>query len=64
MNYLKEKLNEQNMTQKELAIRCDVSFTTISRLCNDKNKRGASIDLAYNISKILDIPIEEFIKNI
>lgn len=64
MNYLKRKLEERNMTQKELALRCNALSSTISRYCNNKNKKSMSIELAVNIAKILDIPIEEFIKNI
>lgn len=64
MNYLKRKLQERNMSQKELALRCNVLPSTISRYCNNKNKKGMEIGLVYNIAIALDIDLKEFIEEI
>lgn len=64
MGYLKEKLEEKHISQKDLAIRTGELKSTISRYANEENKRGMRLDLAYKISIALDIPIEEFVKGI
>ena len=36
MSWLKEQLNKRNMTQKEFALRCNLSQTAISCYVNEK----------------------------
>ena len=64
MNYLKRKLAEKNMTQKELSIRAGIDKGSINGYCNKPFKRGMSIENAYNIAMVLDIDIKEFIEEI
>ena len=63
MNYLKEKLKEKGMTQSELAIRCGVSRQYINDYCTDRYKK-MNIKIAYDIAKVLDLDIKEFIEEI
>jgi len=64
MNYLKTKIKESKMTQKELATRCGLTANAIGYYCMGKNKKAMPLDLATNIAIILDIPIEEFVKGV
>lgn len=65
MSYLKDKLEEKHMTQIELAKRLGVTKGWISQLANDDSRLfGLPFDTLYEISVILDIPIEIFIKNL
>lgn len=64
MSYLKRKLAEKHITQKELAIRTGINKGSINGYCNKPFKRGMSIENAYNIAMILDIDIKEFIEEI
>lgn len=64
MNYLKQKLKERNMTQIELSLKCNVLPSTINRYCKGKNKKTMEIELAYNIAKVLDLDLKEFIEEI
>lgn len=61
-NYLKQKLEEKNMSQSELAKRCGVGKSHISQIIHKNVK--PSLDLTYDISTILDISIEELIRSI
>ena len=63
-NYLKYILNEKNITMTKLSELTGINRTTISKICSDTNKykKGMRIDTAYHISKVLNIPLEDFIK--
>lgn len=63
-NYLKKKIQEKGITQKEVALRLGVSQTTIGNWCRGKwiHKKGMGIYVAYELSKILNIPMEELIE--
>ena len=69
MNYLKQKMKEKkiviekNMTETELAIRTGIPRTTLSEYLNGKRKIG-KLEHATAIAKVLEIPIDEFIKEI
>ncbi len=56
-NKVKEKRLEKNMTQAELAYVTKVSSRTIISIENGKYK--PSILLAYKLSKVFDLSIEE-----
>lgn len=62
MNYLKTKIKENKMTQKELAIRTGINKGAINYYCNKELKRGMSIENAYNICQVLDLDLKEFIE--
>lgn len=65
MNYLKRKLKEKHISQSELARRLGTSKQYISALCLDKiNIRNIRGEKLVNISIILDIPLDEFVKGI
>lgn len=64
MSYLKQKLEEKHITQKELAIRTGIDKGSINYYCNKELKRGMSIENAYNIAMVLDLDIKEFIEEI
>lgn len=62
MNYLKQKLEEKHITQKELAIRTGIDKGSINYYCNKELKRGMNIENVYNICMVLDLDIKEFIE--
>ncbi len=65
MNYLKEKLEEKNISQSELARRLGVTRGYICDLIHGRqNLKKMPIDKISNIANILDIPLDEFIKGI
>ena len=65
MSYLKDKLEEKHITQIELAKRLGVTKGWISQLANNDDKLfNLPFDALYEISVILDIPIEIFIKDL
>lgn len=62
MNYLKQKLEEKHITQKELAIRTGINKGAINYYCNTELKRGMSIETAYLICETLNLDLKEFIE--
>jgi len=56
-------LNNNKLTQKELAKKIDVSTSLIGSLESNKINQGISIYNLYKISKALNIPIDNFFKN-
>lgn len=56
-------LNDNKLTQKELAKKVDVSTSLIGSLESNKINQGISIYNLYKISKALNIPIDNFFKN-
>ena len=65
MSYLKDKLEQKHIKQIELANRLGVTKGWISQLANDDIKLlGLPFDALYEISVILDIPLEIFIKDL
>ena len=62
-NYLNYILCKKNISKTELSKISGVNRTTIAKLCSDKKyRKGMRIDTAYNIAKGLNIPLDEFIK--
>lgn len=65
MNYLKQKLEEKNMTQTELGKRIGISRQYVCDMCNGRtnflNMRLVNI---YEISRALDLDLKEFIEEI
>lgn len=59
-NYLKEKMQEKNITQIELAKRSGVSVTSINKYANGYN--SMTIHNAFNLAIALGIDVGEFIK--
>ena len=53
-------LNVKDMTQERLAEIINVSTSLIGNLESKKTYQGISIYNLYKISKILDVPIENF----
>ncbi|PLX27669.1 transcriptional regulator [Candidatus Parcubacteria bacterium] len=61
-NRIKKFRSEHDMTQEELANKCDVTRQTI--IAVEKNKYIPSLELAFKIALIFDQPIEKiFIYN-
>ncbi|NLV21608.1 MAG: helix-turn-helix transcriptional regulator [Syntrophomonadaceae bacterium] len=56
-NRLKELREQAGMTQEDLAARAGVSRQTIISL--EKGKYNPSINLAYKLSRLFDLTIEE-----
>lgn len=56
-NQIKQYRAKTNLTQKELAKKVNVRRETIGHLEN--NKYNPSLELAYRISKVLGVSIEE-----
>ena len=63
MSYLGDKLKQSQMTQTELANRCGTTKQNISCYVNGKYKR-MPLDLAHNISLVLNITLEELLEGI
>lgn len=61
-NYLKQKLEEKNISQSELAKRCGVGRSFICQIVHSKAK--PNLKLVCDISTVLDIDIKELIKSI
>ncbi|HNX29170.1 MAG TPA: helix-turn-helix transcriptional regulator [Syntrophomonadaceae bacterium] len=59
-NRLKELREKASMTQEDLAIRAQVSRQTIISL--EKGKYNPSITLAYKLSRIFGVSIEELFR--
>lgn len=53
-------LNKGKMTQEKLAELADVSTALIGNLESDRIHQGISIYTLWKISKVLDVPIENF----
>ena len=62
MNWLKEELNKRNMTQKEFALRCNLSETAIT--CYVNEKYIPKLEHIYVMSRILTISVAQFVKGI
>ena len=60
MSWLKEQLNKRNMTQKEFALRCNLSQTAIS--CYVNEKYIPKLEHIYTMSRILNISVDQFVK--
>ena len=56
-NYLKVLRAQNDLTQADLAIKLEVSRQTINAI--EKGKFDPSIPLAFKISKLFQLPIEE-----
>lgn len=50
------------ITQERLAELCDVSRSLISNIESEKVKQTFSISIIATISKVLNVPLEEFFK--
>lgn len=61
-NYLKQKLEEKNISQSELARRTGTKKSNISNIIAKRSK--PSLELAYNISIALDISLMELVRSI
>ena len=56
-NYLKVLRAQNDLTQADLAIKLEVSRQTINAI--EKGKFDPSLPLAFKISKLFELPIEE-----
>jgi len=56
-NYLKVLRAQNDLTQADLAIKLEVSRQTINAI--EKGKFDPSLPLAFKISKLFQLPIEE-----
>ena len=56
------KLNKNKLTQKELAEKVGVCTSLIGSLESNKINQGISIYNLYKISKILNVPINNFLE--
>lgn len=65
MNYLKEKLKERNITQKELAVRVGKNPQTINNLINHKVLfKKIDVDYLYDIANVLNVSVDELFKKL
>jgi len=65
MNYLKEKLKERNITQKELAVRVGKNIQTINNLINHKVLfKKIDVDYLYDIANVLNVSADELFKKL
>ena len=55
-------INNKKLTQKALANRIDVSTSLIGSMESNKTNQGISIYNLYKISKVLNTPIDNFLK--
>lgn len=55
-------LNKEELTQERLAELVNVSTSFIGNLESKKTHQGISLHNLYKISKILEVPIDEFFK--
>lgn len=55
-------LKKKKMTQEQLAELIDVSTALIGNLESAKIKQGISVYTLWKISKVLEVPIENFFK--
>ena len=63
--YLKRKLEEKNISQAELAKRLGVNKSTITHYITGRIElKNLSADRITEMAMILDVPIDEFIRNI
>ena len=60
-NYLKVLRAQNDLTQADLAIKLDVSRQTINAI--EKGKFDPSLPLAFKISKLFELPIEEIFQD-
>ena len=59
-NYLKVLRAQNDLTQADLAIKLEVSRQTINAI--EKGKFDPSLPLAFKISKLFQLPIEEIFR--
>lgn len=65
MNYLKEKLKERNITQKELAVRVGKNIQTINNLINHKVLfKKIDADYLFDIANVLNVSADELFKKL
>jgi len=55
-------LNNNKLTQQELANKIHVSTSLIGSMESDKTSQGISVFTLYKISKVLNIPIYKFLE--
>ena len=61
MNRIKEVLDEKGIKQVWLAEKLNKSFNMVNSYC--KNRRQPSLELLYQIAKILDVDVRELINS-
>lgn len=55
-------LNNEKLTQEQLAEKINVSTALIGNLESNKINQGISVITLYRLSQVLDVPIENFFK--
>lgn len=60
---LKEVLQEKNISMSKLSRMSDISFSTISRIINDKSY-SPTINTLERIAKALNVPLSELYEEI
>ncbi|SIS63412.1 helix-turn-helix transcriptional regulator [Salimicrobium flavidum] len=60
-NRIRELRKSVNLSQKEIAVRCNVSRQTINAIENDKY--DPTLQLAFNIASVLDTKVDELFIN-
>lgn len=64
-NYLKRKLEEKHISQSEFARRLGVTRAYVCDIVHDRaSLKNMPINKIFNMSIILDIPLEEFLKGV
>lgn len=60
MNRIKEVLDEKGIKQVWLSKKLNKSFSMVNDYCN--NRRQPSLELLFDIAKILDVEVKDLIK--
>ncbi|MCB9197574.1 MAG: helix-turn-helix transcriptional regulator [Flavobacteriales bacterium] len=60
MNRIKEVLQEKGIKQVWLSVKLNKSFSMVNEYCN--NRRQPSLELLFEIAKLLDVEVKDLIK--
>lgn len=60
MNRIKEVLQEKGIKQVWLSEKLNKSFSMVNEYCN--NRRQPSLELLFEIAKLLDVEVKDLIK--
>ena len=60
---LKEVLQQKQISMGKLSRLSDVSYSTIARICNDKNY-SPTLDTLQRIAKALNVPVSDLYEEV
>jgi transcriptional regulator with XRE-family HTH domain len=61
---LRETLKERNISMGKLSRMSDISFMTISRMCNNPTTYSPTLDTLQRIAKALNVPMSDLYEEI